>query len=83
MSARQRRLSWLLCVALVGILVAGGLLVATLSGGAAALAYAVGALLLLATAITRGRRMLPPPPLPAGRTCSCCTATSLDPVRVV
>ena len=83
MTARQRRLGWLLCAALVGVVVAAGLLVGALAGGAAALAYAVVAVGLLATAITRGRRLLAPPPLPAGRTCSCCTATHLDPVRVV
>ena len=83
MTARQRRLGWLLCVALVGVVVSAGLLVGALLGGGAALAYAVVALVVLAIAITRGRRLLAPPPLPAGRTCSCCTATSLDPVRVV
>ena len=83
MTPRQRRLGWLLGVALVGLVVAVGLLAGALLGGAAALAYAVGALVLLAGAITRGRRLLAPPALPAGRTCSCCTTTHLDPVRVV
>ena len=82
MTGRQRRLGWLLCIALVGLVVAVGLLVGSFLGGAAALAYATAALLLLAAAITRGRRRPAPPPLPAGRTCTCCTATHFDPVRV-
>ena len=83
MTARQRRLGWLLCAALLGVVLAGGLLVGALVGLPAALAYAVVALGLLVAAISRGRRLLAPPPLPSGRTCSCCTATHLDPVRVV
>ncbi len=83
MTGRQRRLGWLLCIALVGVVLAAGLLVGALLGAAAALAYAGGALALLAAAVTRGRRLLAPPPLPAGRTCKCCTATHFDAVRVL
>ena len=55
-------------------------------GPPAIAAYSVGALAVLFVAATRGRRLLapvPPPALGAGRTCSCCTASQHDPVRVI
>ncbi len=82
----SRRLGALLCVAVLGVLLAGGLVVATVAGLPALAAYAVGALALLLVAALRGRRLLAPVPPPApgpGRTCTCCTASQHDPVRVI
>ena len=82
----SRRLGVLLCVALLGVLFAGGVVVAALAGLPALVAYAVVALALLCVAAVRGRHLLAPAPPPApapGRTCTCCTASQHDPVRVV
>lgn len=83
MKAPSRRLAGLLCAALLGVAFAGGLVAAALAGTSGALLYATAAALLLAVAVQRGRRLLTPPARPAGRTCTCCTATQHDPVRVV
>ncbi|MBW3640156.1 MAG: hypothetical protein KY451_09950 [Actinobacteria bacterium] len=79
----SRRLGALLCVAVLGVLFAGGLVVAALGGLPAVLAYAAGALILLGVAMVRGRHLLAPAAPPPGRTCTCCTASQHDPVRVV
>lgn len=82
----SRRLGVLLCVAVLGVLFAGGLVVAALAGLPAVLAYAASAVALLGVAMARGRHLLAPaapPALPPGRTCTCCTASQHDPVRVV
>jgi membrane protease YdiL (CAAX protease family) len=79
----SRRLGALLCAAVVGLLVAVGLVVLTAGGPWAAVAYAVVAVALLRVAVVRGRSVLAPPVPPPGRTCTCCTTSQLDPVRVV
>ncbi len=84
MNPASRRLGALLCVALVGVLVAVGLGIAGTAGPAAGLVYTALALVVLALAARRGRSLLTPSePPPAGRTCDCCTATQHDPVRIL
>ena len=80
----SRRLGALLCAAVLGVLFAGGLIVWGVAGPVALVAYAVGALALLCLAAVRGRHLLAPDLPPAtGRSCTCCTATQHDPVRVI
>ena len=83
MRAPTLRLRVLLCLALLGIAVSVGLIVLSAFGLLAAGGYTVVVGLLLGWAVDRGRRALAPTPLPAGRTCSCCTTSQLDPVRIV
>ena len=79
----SRRLLGLLCAAVLGVLLAVGLVVAALAGPLGAAVYAVLAVLLVLAGAVRGRRLLAPPPLPPGRTCTCCTSSHFDPVEVV
>ncbi len=79
----SRRLLALMCVAVLGVLVAVGLVVAALAGPVAAAVYGVLALVLVLAGAVRGRRLLAPPPLPPGRTCRCCTTSHFDPVQVI
>jgi len=80
---RSRLLPALLCLALIGIALSVGLVVLSALGGVAALAYAAVVVALLLVGGVRARRALAPPPAPAGRTCTCCTTTQHDPVRIV
>ena len=79
----------LLCAALVGVLGCLGVVVRALVGGPGLLAFAVAAGLLVAVGVVRGRASFAPTPLSpavgaAGpRTCTCCTTTQHDPVRIV
>jgi hypothetical protein len=81
----SRRLLALMCAAVLGVLAAVGLLVAAVTGPVGVVVYGLAALLLVVAGAVRGRRLLapPPPPLPAGRTCTCCTTTHFDPVKVI
>ncbi len=79
----SRRLLALMCAAVLSVLVALGLVVASVAGGVGAVVYGVVALALVVAGAVRGRRLLAPPSLPAGRTCSCCTTTHFDPVKVI
>jgi len=79
----SRRLLALLCTAVVGVLLAVGLVVTSLVGAVAGALYGLVALALLGVGAVRGRRLLAPEPLPAGRTCSCCTTTHFDPAVVI
>ena len=79
----SRRLLALLCAAVLGVLLAVGLVVASVAGVIGAVVYGVAALALVVVGAVRGRRLLAPPPLPAGRTCTCCTTTHFDPVKIV
>jgi membrane protease YdiL (CAAX protease family) len=84
MRPASRRLGALLGVALVGVLVAVGLGIAGTAGPTSGLVYTALALVVLALAARRGRSLLTPPaPPPDGRTCDCCTATQLDPVKIL
>ena len=75
-----RRLQVLFLLALLGVLLAAGLVVADLGGPLAAGAYAVVmvGLVLAVAARSRAAAAAPPP----GRTCTCCTSTVHDPVEV-
>ena len=79
----SRRLLALLCAAVLGVLVVLGLAVTALLGAVGGVVYAVVAVVLVAVGALRGRRLLAPPPRPAGRTCDCCTTTHFDPVEIV
>jgi hypothetical protein len=79
----SRRLLALLCAAVLGVLVVLGLVVTALLGPVGAVVYALGAVALVVVGAVRGRRLLAPPPRPAGRTCDCCTSTHTDPVKVI
>ena len=79
----SRRLLALMCTAVLGVLVALGLVVAAVAGPVGAVVYGLGALALVVTGAVRGRRLLAPRPLPPGRTCTCCTTTHFDPVKVI
>jgi hypothetical protein len=79
----SRRLLALLCAAVLGVLVVLGLTVTALLGAVGGAVYAVVAVALVAVGAVRGRRLLAPPPRPAGRTCDCCTTTHFDPVKVI
>ena len=76
----SRRLQVLFLLAMAGVLLAGGLVVADLAGSLVATAYAVvvGGLLLAVAGRARAAAAVPPP----GRTCTCCTSTVHDPVEV-
>ena len=73
----------MLCVAVLGVLVALGLAVTALLGVVGGAVYVVVALVVVAAGAVRGRRLLAPAPRPAGRTCDCCTTTHFDPVEVI
>ena len=79
----SRRLLALLCAAVLGVLLTVGLAVAALAGPVVAGVYAVVAVALVVVGAVRGRRLLAPRPLPAGRTCTCCTTSHFDPVKVI
>ena len=79
----SRRLLALLCAAVLGVLLTVGLAVAALAGPVVAGVYAVLAVALVVVGAVRGRRLLAPRPLPAGRTCTCCTTSHFDPVKVI
>ena len=82
-STSPRGLLLLLCVAVLGVLVVLGLVVTSLAGWIGLLVYAAVAGLLVGLGIARGRRLLAPPELPPGRTCTCCTTSHFDPVKVI
>ena len=79
----SRRLLALMCAAVLGVLVALGLVVAALAGPVGAAVYAVVALAV----VLGGGRARPPAAraarAAAGRTCTCCTTTHFDPVKVI
>ncbi len=77
---RDRRLQVQFLIAFAGVLVVLGLVVGELAGPVGLGVYAVAVTGLVAAGARRARlRALPPP----GRTCTCCTSTVHDPVRVV
>ena len=75
--------STLAVAAVVGVLVAAGLVAFVAGGPLVGAGYVVAVLALLSVAIGRGRSVLAPPAPAPGRTCTCCTTSQLDPVRVV
>ena len=87
MRTPSRLLRVLLCVAVLGVLALLGLVVAALAGAPATVAYAVVVVLLVGAAVVRGRAAFAPARLApadgAPRTCTCCTTTQHDPVRII
>jgi hypothetical protein len=79
----SRRLQVLFLVALVGVLVCVGLGVLALAGPAAAAVYAVVALGLLSVGGARARAKQQAARREAGYSCSCCTTSQHDPVKVI
>ena len=79
----QSRLQVLFLVALFGVLFAVGVAVAELAGTWASLAYSVVAVGLLVVGAARARAAQERGRRAAGRTCTCCTATQHDPVKVI
>jgi len=83
----SRALLALLCAAVLGVLLLGGLVVAAAAGPVGTVAYAVLAVLLVGVAVVRGRAAFAPtrlgPAVGAPRTCTCCTTTQHDPVQIV
>ena len=79
----SRRVQLLFLAALVGVLVCVGLVVLALAGPVPALAYAVIALVLLALGAARARAAQEAARRAAGRTCTCCTTSQHDPVKVI
>ena len=79
----SRRLQVLFLVALVGVLACIGLGVLALAGPVAALAYCVVAVLGLVVAAARARAAQAAARAAEGRTCTCCTTSQHDPVKVI
>jgi hypothetical protein len=79
----SRRLAVLFCLSILGVVLLFGIVVGSLTGLPGVLAYAAVAGLVLGVAIARGRRLMRPAPLPPGRSCTCCTTSHTDPVRVI
>ena len=77
------RLRVLMLLALVGVLLLLGVVVAAVAGPVGVAGFAAVAVVLLVAGALRGRAALRPEPLPAGRSCSCCTTTHFDPVEIV
>ena len=79
----SRRVQVLFLAALLGVLVCVGLGVFALVGAVPALAYSVVALVLLAVGAGRARAAQAAERRAAGRTCTCCTTSQHDPVKVI
>ena len=79
----SRRLQLLFLVALVGVLVCVGLGVLALAGPIAAAVFAVAALGLLSVGAARSRAAQQTARREAGYSCSCCTTSQHDPVKVI
>ena len=79
----SRRVSVLFLAALVGVLTCVGLLVLSLAGPVAAGAYAVVAVVLLSLGAARARSAQDSARRAAGRSCTCCTTSQHDPVKVI
>lgn len=80
--AVTRRIAVLFLLAICGVLAAIGTVVQALGGWPALAAYLVGVLALFAVLVRRARRLVAQRER-AVRTCSCCTTSHADPVRMV
>jgi hypothetical protein len=83
MNPVPRRLAVLFLLAVTGVLVAVGLVVAAVLGTLAAVAYAVVALSLALAGAQLAKRRLRAAAFAQGRTCTCCTGSIHDPVQVI
>jgi hypothetical protein len=79
----SRRPQVLFLLALLGVLAAVGTVVADLLGPAAAAGYGVVVVALVVLGAGRARAAEARRRAAAGRTCTCCTSSQHDPVRVV
>ena len=79
----SRRVQVLFLVALVGVLTCVGLGVLAAAGPVPAVAYAVVAVVMLGIGAGRARAAQDAARRAAGRTCSCCTSSQHDPVKVI
>jgi hypothetical protein len=83
----SRRLQLLFLTALLGVLVVLGIGVGALAGPWAVVAYSVVVVALLVLGAARARAAQESARaallLPGGRSCTCCTASQHDPVKVV
>jgi hypothetical protein len=82
MTGLSRRLAALFLLALAGVVVAVGLVVADLGGVPALLGYLGVVLVLAGLGVARGRRAAAPARRPVQH-CSCCDGDHTAPVRVV
>ncbi len=79
----SRRVQVLFLAALLGVLLVVGLVVADLAGPWAAAAYAVVVLVLVSLGAGRARAAQARERAAAGRSCTCCTTSQHDPVKVI
>ena len=79
----SRRLQVLFLVALLGVLACVGLGVLALAGPLALVAYSLLALVLLGVGAARARSAQEASRRAAGRSCTCCTTSQHDPVKVL
>jgi hypothetical protein len=79
----MRRLQVLFLVALLGVLVCVGVALLELAGPLVAGAYAAVTALLLLLGAARARNAAEAAREAAGRTCTCCTSSQHDPVKVI
>jgi membrane protein required for beta-lactamase induction len=82
MRTPPRSLLLLFVVALMGVLVTGGLLAAVVGGLPLVLVYLVVVGVLVGLGAVRARRLVAPP-APAARACSCCDGDHSRPVTVI
>ena len=78
-----RRVQVLFLVALLGVLTLIGVVVGELAGPWALLAYVVATVVLLGLGAARARATQAAARRAAGRTCTCCTTSQHDPVKVI
>ena len=83
MNGLSRRLAVLCALSILGVALIVGIVVGSLTGLPGVVAYAIVAGLVLVLAVVRGRRLVQTPPLPPGRSCTCCTTKHTDPVKVI
>ena len=79
----NRRLQVLFLAALLGVLVVLGIVVGALAGRWAVLVYTVVAAGLLVVGAARARAAQERARTAAGRTCTCCTTSQHDSVKVI
>jgi hypothetical protein len=78
-----RRISLLFLVALLGVLTCVGIVVGELLGPVAVLVYAAVTAVLLVVGAARARAAQERARREAGRSCTCCTTSQHDAVKVI
>ena len=78
----SRALAALFLSAAAGLVIVVGLALSAF-GTVAVVLWAVLVALVLALGVRKARALRPPPSTSTGRTCSCCTTTVHDPVKVI